>query len=520
MLELFDESHFFMCSGGLKPARFKANQNKAGLENGNYFLTEQSLICKGVDFCCKYAALIAAILAAALVLLLSNPAGWVVLAALGAAIGGAVVGTMVGGAICGFMAASFRSWNPNAIKIDETIENYRAVANRPGTHLTCKAWFGQQITYVPNVKSEGMAWLLFGCNILATGLQGFMYAYAGRGVGLLIKAPASFFCNFATNFIRSWGPTGVLFRGLFAGYGTFNAHYMSKTEGSSDEERRSGALNGGLFLEMALFRLATRDYEQEVYNPETGQYEKKTNWEGVFNDVGLLLSFGGVPAGGKGQDATNLADVTSAAKQGAIEWRHPVETVKAEAGKVIETAKQFREQLKKLVDGKGAHENTFDISNYKMGTGEKLGDFGERVVRDMLENQGYDKFYQVQNNSGNGVDIVAQNTATGDIIIAEVKSTQQLRLWDSGNMKDLPMSDDQQAGGEAYSNDRLSRAANEEDGYTDGRSTAEAQEAQEAIGAAKESGANIEYYKYDVYVDENGIPRAEPHQRPWEAPVD
>ena len=44
------------------------------------------------------------------------------------------------------------------------------------------------------------------------------------------------------------------------------------------------------------------------------------------------------------------------ARQVATEWRHPVETAKAEIGKVIDTAKQFREQLKKLMDGKGAHE--------------------------------------------------------------------------------------------------------------------------------------------------------------------
>jgi filamentous hemagglutinin len=46
------------------------------------------------------------------------------------------------------------------------------------------------------------------------------------------------------------------------------------------------------------------------------------------------------------------------AKQVASEWRHPVETAKAEIGKAVDTAKQFREQLKKLVDETGANETS------------------------------------------------------------------------------------------------------------------------------------------------------------------
>ncbi len=104
------------------------------------------------------------------------------------------------------------------------------------------------------------------------------------------------------------------------------------------------------------------------------------------------------------------------------------------------------------------------------------------------------------------------------MIVVEVKSTQQRRLWDNGRMKDIPMSEAQKAGGEAYSDSRLNRAAEGEDGYTDGKSTIEAIKAQEAIEAAKGNGASVEYRKYDVYLDETGVLRAEPQQRPWEAP--
>jgi hypothetical protein len=64
------------------------------------------------------------------------------------------------------------------------------------------------------------------------------------------------------------------------------------------------------------------------------------------------------------------------AKQVASEWRHPVETAKAEIGKAVDTAKQFREQLKKLMDGTGANEEVSIIDRVKamedvMTEGEK-----------------------------------------------------------------------------------------------------------------------------------------------------
>jgi hypothetical protein len=57
-------------------------------------------------------------------------------------------------------------------------------------------------------------------------------------------------------------------------------------------------------------------------------------------------------------------------KQVVSEWKNPVETAKAEVGKVVETAKQFREQLKKLIDGKGAVEKSIadhiaDLAKYR-----------------------------------------------------------------------------------------------------------------------------------------------------------
>ena len=118
---------------------------------------------------------------------------------------------------------------------------------------------------------------------------------------------------------------------------------------------------------------------------------------------------------------------------------------------------------------------------------------------------GFDKFYRVQNKSGNGVDIVARNSETGAMKKIEVKTTQQERLWADGARKDIPLSKPQrEMGGEDYTNDRLNRAAREDDGYTDGVSSKEAEEAQEALRQAKRQGKSIDVEKHDVYVDKDG----------------
>ncbi|MBU2946290.1 hypothetical protein [Zobellia uliginosa] len=72
-------------------------------------------------------------------------------------------------------------------------------------------------------------------------------------------------------------------------------------------------------------------------------------------------------------------------------------------------------------------------------------------------------------------------------------------------------------GGEKYTNDRLNRAAKEEDGYTDGKSTEEAKKAQKAIKKAERNGNKIEHKKIDVHVDKDGNLRDTPKAKDWKA---
>ncbi|WP_455970635.1 hypothetical protein [Bacteroides congonensis] len=61
--------------------------------DGQYYLTNMSLRCKGVDFSCRWVALMYAIIAAAMALLMASGVGVV----LHAAIAGAAIDASLGG---------------------------------------------------------------------------------------------------------------------------------------------------------------------------------------------------------------------------------------------------------------------------------------------------------------------------------------------------------------------------------------------------------------------------------------
>lgn len=328
MDELFDESHYFVCSGGLKPASMKKNQDIVQREDGKYYLTEYSLKCYSIDFSCKWVALLYAIVAAAVALLLACPAGWVLLAA----IVGAAAGAALGASLCGDMAAIMRVWV--AVKTDLQFGEHNAVANRPGVHMTCSAFSGQ-ITYVPNVKSEFHALVLFAGNTLMTGLEGFMYVYAFRGAGMLVTKPLQFFANFGVNYLKSVSVAGFAGRTIFGAWGGFSSYSNSATEGFHAKEVFSDAGKSFGFAEVAAYNAVTERDPQSI---------------------ALLLSMGGIPGGRNGKDAKGLADVKAEAKATGDNWKNAGDKVVNQVSKTIEAAKEFRERLKGQKKGNGAHE--------------------------------------------------------------------------------------------------------------------------------------------------------------------
>lgn len=250
----------------------------------------------------------------------------------------------------------------------------------------------------------------------------------------------------------------------------------------------------------------------------------KSSWDGAQNAVnavsdryvaardaakaaGTLPEFyGNVIGRGGFEVGTVLIPVAKLGKLGkvgeVVADTEKVANVEKTTASAVKVASELPElKLSSKITCAGQVEKKFNFKNYKMAEGAKLGDFGENVVKDKLKSEGYDTFYRVQNRSGNGVDIVAKNSKTGEMIIAEVKSTQQERLFG----KELPLSKDQAKGGKEFSRSRLERASKKEDGYTDGISSKEAKKAlKDMYKAMDEQGAGITYKKYDVYVDGDG----------------
>ncbi|QNK64796.1 DUF4280 domain-containing protein [Pedobacter sp. PAMC26386] len=197
-----------------------------------------------------------------------------------------------------------------------------------------------------------------------------------------------------------------------------------------------------------------------------------------------------------------VANVAAKAGEGA--------NVLAKAGETVNLTEKIAEGgnvLDKASGGKTLGEVVSASAKEAMAMqkGESLGNFGERVIKEKLKKDGYDTFYEVQNKSGNGVDIVAKNSETGAMKKIEVKSTQQEKLWANGQKKEISLKGDQKKmGGEEYTKDRLNRAENKEDGYTDGVSSKEAKAANKALREAEKNGRPIDVEKYDVYVDKDG----------------
>ena len=154
-------------------------------------------------------------------------------------------------------------------------------------------------------------------------------------------------------------------------------------------------------------------------------------------------------------------------KVGAEEFANGVATPLGMVGLNIQANKLSEQQIPENLRNFSKEASNKIGSLFKRGNkvfsltmlpGETLGDFCERVIKEYLKSQEFDKFYEVQNRSGNGVDIIAEKIKTHEVKIIEVKGTQSESKWNEGQSKELPLSKDQKAGGKTYSESRLNRA--------------------------------------------------------------
>jgi|GEM_PF-2977902 len=373
--ELFDESHYFMCAGGLKPCAFNAGQKIMKKETDEYYLVHQSLTTRNGDFSCRWMALLVAILAALIAVLCATGVGAVLVAAMIGAAAGAGGGML----LCGSKAAVARTWL--VIKTDAQIGTKNMVVNKPGQHLTCAA-FGQPITFLPNVTSEFHAMVLFAGNVGMTGLEGFMYAYATRGVGMLVTKPLTFFANFGVNYLRTLSVQGIAMRGAFGAWSGISAYSTSSTkmtvdEGLQNKEVWKEAGKGFGFSEMAAYRLTTQDYSTEqkaegneiipkMYDDDGNEVFGGVNLPAWSNDALMLLSFGGIQGGKTTKQRGKLfreykdASIRDVSKTSGYIKRglnSPKKVIINDVKSIKSRALEFKANLaSKTKKGQGAHE--------------------------------------------------------------------------------------------------------------------------------------------------------------------
>ena len=76
------DEHYFLCSGGLFPARIYDGKSTHVSKTGKHYLTHYDTATKTPDFTCRWAVVLAVMAAVFFALLASNPIGWAILAGL------------------------------------------------------------------------------------------------------------------------------------------------------------------------------------------------------------------------------------------------------------------------------------------------------------------------------------------------------------------------------------------------------------------------------------------------------
>lgn len=140
--------------------------------------------------------------------------------------------------------------------------------------------------------------------------------------------------------------------------------------------------------------------------------------------------------------------------------------------------------------GDGGH-----IKGKKPRTGE-TGKCGEWLARQDMMQEGFDQVVEVQNNSGQGVDLIGRNSKTGEVKVWEVKTTE-------GTSAPSLSGPQSSMGGPDYTADRLGKAST---GYKNYGKVPEAMEnAEKALGwidRAERAGKLPTYEKREVFIDD------------------
>lgn len=311
------EKDFWKCTEGNMPAQLQSTQTTAKKSSGEKYITiKDTSTSSWIDFSCKKAMLIYAIIAAAAVVIAAMivGTGGAALIALGALAGlaGAAWGAVIGALLCGQTAAKGRKWVEVPKSRMTAVQGVRQITG--DCTMTCIV--GGVITFDPQIKSWSQAIALGAGNYISGLMEGMM---AGAAIGMGGAALSGGAGAFASGGARGLGQAALQFaksapmnvlRNIGASFGyagagaSASAAYTTAaaavglrgltaaqsglTHYGSTGESGWGAAGQGVFgMETGMYHSVNN--LTTFHNPETGAFE----WQGTWQDVtglALLLS--------------------------------------------------------------------------------------------------------------------------------------------------------------------------------------------------------------------------------------
>lgn len=507
------EKDFWICSEGNVPAQLQSTQKSTKKSSGEKYITvKDTSTSSWIDFGCKKAMLIYAIIAAAVVVIaaMTVATGGAALIALGALAGlaGAAWGAVIGALLCGQTAAKGRTWIEVPKARMTSIQGVRQITG--DCTMTCMV--GGTISFAPEIKSWSQAVSLGAANYIGGLMEGMM---AGAAIGMGGAAISGGAGAFGAGGMRGLGQAALQFAksapmnvlrniGASFGYAGVGASTSAVTTtigaavglrgltsaqaglqhyGSTGESGWGAAGKGVVGMETGMYHSVKN--LTTFHNPETGAFE----WQGTWQDVtglALLLS----PVHKAAEEVNGKKPKGEEPVQDGEGKKPDEETVKDTHVKNEEPAKQ-----------EGEHETFEDpeiISN------KIKGDLGEAKVIAKLKADGYTEVVQVQNNSGHGVDVIARDPISGNVKCIEVKANSS------------QLSEAQKMGGEKYVEDRLNRAVEGNGHYkippNSEQMKLDAEKAQKWL----EDAEKIDYEVHQVPVDNTTGVTGDPKVTQWD----
>ena len=231
------DEHYFLCSGGLFPARIYDGKSTHVSKTGKHYLTHYDTATKTPDFTCRWAVVLAVMAAVFFALLASNPIGWAILA-------GLIIGLGIGFLLCGVMMAGGRKWIGYERHLIIKRTQYALTSD---SYRVCP--LGGKISWAPEITSPGIAlWTGLPNTGFAT-FQGIMYGYAAYGGVSLFTTSGleAVGINLLKGWAQTYGKAGLMMRGGFAAENVAYRNATHQYEGGEPTDMLKDA--GKTFIE-------------------------------------------------------------------------------------------------------------------------------------------------------------------------------------------------------------------------------------------------------------------------------